>query len=183
MYALKHHVLTHSTIISFSLSINPNSTNTVLIKRLIYGFNNNLVSSKRPVFMTGFFILPVSKENKLLIKLSTSHKIRRLDHKFLIKLFWTWKMSKEDLSFILKKAEKCKFIKFLLTQYFLMKVHIRAQHSKMLSMRLNISKTVVLIQFSYQESLREIMENFNMVSKDHKLHQLQLQTEQFHLHF
>jgi len=92
-------------------------------------------------------------------------------------------MSKEDLLFILKKVEKCKFIKCLLTQYFLIKVHIKALHSKMLSMRLNILKTVVLTQFSYQESLKEIMENFNMVSKDHKLHQLPLQTEQFHLHF
>ena len=157
--------------------------NTVLIKKLIYGFKNNSVSSKRPDFMIGYFILPVRKENKLSIKSLTSLKTKRLGHKFSIKPFWIWKMLKEDLLSILKEAEKCKFIKFLLIQYFLMKVHIKAQHFKTLLLKLNILKVVVLIRFSYQEFSRGIMESSNMVLKDHKLHQLQLQTEQFHPHF
>ena len=37
--------------------------------------------------MIGFFILLVNKENKLLIKLLTLPKIKKLDHKFSIKLF------------------------------------------------------------------------------------------------
>lgn len=131
LFVSKHHASIHITTIFVFPSINPNLINTALIKKLIYGFKSNSESLKKQVFMTGFFTLPIKKENKLLIKLLTSLKTKRLVLKFLTKPSWIWKMSKEDLSFILRKVERCKFIKFSLTQYFLMKVHTKVQLSKM----------------------------------------------------
>lgn len=79
-------------------------------------------------------------------------------------------MSKEDSSFILKKAGKCKYMKFSLIQYFLMKAHTKAQHFKMLSMRHHISKIAELIPSSCLEFLKETMVNSSMGLKGLKLH-------------
>lgn len=84
--ALKLHVSIQNIIISYFLSINQNSINTVLIKKPIYGFNNNLVSLKKLDFMIGYFILLVKKVNKLSIKLLTLLKIKKLDHNSSTKL-------------------------------------------------------------------------------------------------
>lgn len=130
-FVSKHHVSTQGTIISSFPSTNQNSINIVLIKRPTYGFNNSSESLKKLDSLIGFFISPVNKENKLLIKLLTLLKIKKLDLKFSIKPFLTWKMLKGDLSFTQKKAERCKFTKYSSTQYFLIKAHIKAQHSKM----------------------------------------------------
>ena len=70
-------VLIHYTITTSSPFINLKLINFMLTKSPICGFKIHLVSSKKVDFTIGFYILPILKESKLLIKLSILNRIRK----------------------------------------------------------------------------------------------------------